>query len=215
MGRVRVAGYVASLKKVRDGVGADILEGWTDDEPAQGCHGDQGLGVCPRDELVDPTGWNRDHARRALRQALELRTHPRHPPLYGPGVIEAQAVCWAVLRAPAGKRLTRVLPVLVPLQGRDRELVLTDEEAALLMRISAATIDRKLARERANLVLGAGSMSSQAGYESRGELLDEVLDLGFMRRRCRPRARPLAGWLREGNLRSSVAEALSPNRRSS
>jgi hypothetical protein len=28
MGKVRVAGYVASLEKVREEVGADILEGW-------------------------------------------------------------------------------------------------------------------------------------------------------------------------------------------
>jgi hypothetical protein len=28
MGKVRVAGYVASLEKVREGPGADILEKW-------------------------------------------------------------------------------------------------------------------------------------------------------------------------------------------
>jgi hypothetical protein len=35
--------------------------------------------------------------------------------------------CWAVLRAPAGNRLAPMLPVL----GRDGELELSEEEAAL------------------------------------------------------------------------------------
>lgn len=106
------------------------------------------------DELVALTGWNRDYARRALREALELhpvRARVPRPPLYGPKVIEALVVCWAVLRAPAGKRLAPMLPVLVPMLRRDGELTLTDAEAALLMRMSAATIDRKLAPERVKL----------------------------------------------------------------
>ena len=97
------------------------------------------------DELVELTRWNRDYARRALRQALELRpvrSRPPRAPVYGPEIIDALVVCWAVLRAPAGKRLAPMLPVLVPLLRRDRELALTDEAAELLMRMSAATIDR-------------------------------------------------------------------------
>jgi hypothetical protein len=66
-------------------------------------------------------------------------------------VIEALVVCWAVLRAPAGKRLAPMLRVPVPLLRRDGELDLKDTAAVLLMRMSAATIDRTLVPERAKL----------------------------------------------------------------
>ena len=46
-----------------------------------------------------------------------------------------------------------MLAVLVPLLRRDGELDLTDAEAALLVRISAATIDRRLGPERFMMML--------------------------------------------------------------
>jgi hypothetical protein len=57
-----------------------------------------------------------------------------------------------VLRAPAGRLLAPVLPVLMPLLLWDKELAITDDQADLLMRMSAATIDRKLAGERAKFI---------------------------------------------------------------
>ena len=105
--------------------------------------------------LVELTGWHRDYARAALRDALKLKVVTQRQsrgPTYGPRIIVALSKCWAVLRAPAGKRLAPMLPVLVPLLRRDGELDLTDVEAALLVEMSAATIDRRLAGERAKMM---------------------------------------------------------------
>ncbi|MGY4544274.1 hypothetical protein ACVWY0_004218 [Arthrobacter sp. UYNi723] len=51
------------------------------------------------DELCASTGWHRDHARRALRQALVLKVvkpRPPRPPVYGEAVVTALRFLWAV-----------------------------------------------------------------------------------------------------------------------
>ena len=105
------------------------------------------------DELCAVTGWHRDHARTALRSALApkpaTRQRKSRPPVYGEDVITALRKVWAVLDAPAGKRLA-------PFPARDRrpahrlgELDISDTTRYQLVRMSAATIDRRLAPDRA------------------------------------------------------------------
>jgi hypothetical protein len=104
------------------------------------------------DELCATTGWHRNHARKALTTALQPKlVSPRspRPPKYGPDVIAALTVCWTVLGMPAGKRLAPMLGELVMVLRHFGELVIDDATAALLVSMSAATIDRRLAGERA------------------------------------------------------------------
>lgn len=99
------------------------------------------------DQIVKLTGWHRDHARARLRAAGEIRVvqaRSARRPVYSSRVISALELCWRVGRAPSGKRLAPMLPMLVPMLRRDGELDLTDTEAELLMKMSAATIDRRL-----------------------------------------------------------------------
>ena len=105
------------------------------------------------DELCANTGWHRNHARKALTAALQPkvvtpRRSPR-PAIYGPEVIAALTVCWPVLGMPAGKRLAPMLNELVAVLRHFRELVIDEDTAELLVSMSAATIDRRLAGERA------------------------------------------------------------------
>jgi hypothetical protein len=102
------------------------------------------------------TGFNRDYARRALKQALRPRVvKPRtpRPPTYDAKVVAALQKCWAVVNAPAGKRLAPILAELVPLLRGHGELDIDDDTAVLLIAMSAATIDRRLAPARSTLVL--------------------------------------------------------------
>ena len=108
------------------------------------------------DELCATTGWHRNHARKALGLALRpriVRERRPRPATYGPEVVAALRLCWAVLGAPTGKRLAPVLPDLVPRLRRFGELETSDETAALLVVMSAATIDRRLVADRAAMVL--------------------------------------------------------------
>lgn len=108
------------------------------------------------DELCATTGWHRDHARKALRLALRpvvVRARRVRPPVYGEEVIAALRLVWAVLDAPAGKRMAPFLPEIVERLRSVGELKISDEVADQLVAMSAATIDRRLAGDRAWLRL--------------------------------------------------------------
>ena len=108
------------------------------------------------DELCATTGWHRNHARKALAAALKpkiVRARKRREPRYGVDVVAALAFCWAVLGAPSGKRLAPIMAELVPRLRHFRELVITDEVAVALIAMSPATMDRRLATDRAKMQL--------------------------------------------------------------
>jgi len=80
-------------------------------------------------------------------------------PVYGREVVAALRFCWAVLGAPTGKWLAVVLATLVPTLRRFGELEISDELAAQLVAMSPATIDRRLAADRAAMTLKGRSLS--------------------------------------------------------
>ncbi|MGO9355345.1 MAG: integrase catalytic domain-containing protein [Mycobacterium sp.] len=125
------------------------------------------------DELCANTGWHRNHARKALSAALQPkvvtpRRSPR-PPVYGPDVVAALTVCWLVLGMPAGKRLAPMLTELVAVLRQFGELVIDDDTAELLVSMSAATIDRRLAGERAKRQL-KGRRATKPGSLLRSQI---------------------------------------------
>lgn len=79
------------------------------------------------DDLCANTGWHRNHARKALKAALQpkiVTARSARPVKYGPDVIAALTVCWTVLGMPAGKRLAPMLGELVAVLRHVGELVI-------------------------------------------------------------------------------------------
>ena len=115
------------------------------------------------DHLCAVTGWHRDHARKAIRQAVAAVDANQPPPrrsrapvfTYGPEVVEALERAWAVSDGITGKRLAPFLADLVCSLRRHGELSIDDDLADRLCSMSAATIDRRLAEARRGLSLEA------------------------------------------------------------
>jgi hypothetical protein len=74
-------------------------------------------------------------------------------PKYDKDTVTALRFCWAVLGAPTGKRLAPVIGELVPTLRRFEELRISDDTERALIGMSAATMDRRLAPDRAKIAL--------------------------------------------------------------
>ena len=104
------------------------------------------------DELCELTGWTRRHARRALlAPATPAAPRAPRPRIYGEEVLEPLRFVWATLGGPAGKRLAPFMAEAVEALERHGEIELSPEIRDKLLQISAATIDRVLAPDRAKL----------------------------------------------------------------
>jgi len=106
------------------------------------------------DELCALTGWTRRHARRALSESVQrepIAPRRQTPRLYGQDIKEPLRFVWATLGGPAGKRLAPFMAEAIEALQRHGELEVSSQVRDKLCRISAATIDRMLAPERARL----------------------------------------------------------------
>src|SRR4030065_716496 len=120
------------------------------------------------DELVALTGYNRWYvvgllrwdgkairAGRRVRLVGDLRkkvTRTRQR-LYGEAELGSLNQIWAIMDCIGGKRLAAVLPEVIPILEKHREIVLDAITRKKLLSISASTIDRLLAPERRNWML--------------------------------------------------------------
>lgn len=113
------------------------------------------------DAVCQVTGWHRDHARKAIRQALAERARGGPVPrkqrdpirVYDDAAVELLTRCWAALDGPTGKRLGPALGEALANMGRHGHLTGVEEATiGQVLAMSPATIDRRLAGARTGLV---------------------------------------------------------------
>jgi hypothetical protein len=102
------------------------------------------------DEFVAVAGYHRKHAIRLLRKELGVQESPRRKgkSLYDEATRQAVILLWEAADRICGKRLKALLPALIEAMERHGHLQLDTEVRALLLRISASTIDRLLGHVR-------------------------------------------------------------------
>lgn len=132
------------------------------------------------DELTAMTGWHRKHAVRALSQRVAALAPsgsrntavtsavgddvlPRRRRGKYDGIRDALIVLWESSDRVCGKRLVVMLPTLLPAVERHGRLKPTSEQRALLLSVSAATIDRMLVDVR---VAASGGRRRRVGFYS-------------------------------------------------
>jgi hypothetical protein len=104
------------------------------------------------DELCALTGWNRSYAARRLRTAPRKRSGPEtrgRKKTYTSEVLIPLRKVWASMKGACGKRIAAGKDDVLHALLRDGDLSCPEHVLALLRSMSAATIDRLLAPDRA------------------------------------------------------------------
>jgi Integrase core domain len=117
------------------------------------------------DELCAVTGWHRKHAIRALSVdgssvSTALRRRGR---TYGSSIRDALIALWDASDRLCSKRLVAMIPFLLPALERHGRFNLSAEERSLVLKVSAATIDRLLSEVK---IAAAGGRRRRAGFSS-------------------------------------------------
>lgn len=99
------------------------------------------------DEFIATTGYHRKHAIRLLKHGLPAKGRERRgrQRTYSGEAVRHLVAIWEVTGRICGKRLQPFLPTLVAALERHDEVCLDGETRAQLLRMSASTIDRKVA----------------------------------------------------------------------
>jgi Integrase core domain len=118
------------------------------------------------DELCKVTGWHRKHAVRALgvrSTTIVLNRPRRRKPTYGSIIEDAVVALWEASDRVCGKRLKVMIPTLLPALERHGRLELSKADRALVLEVSATTIDRQLVDTK---IAAAGGKRRRVGFYS-------------------------------------------------
>ena len=120
------------------------------------------------DALCRTTGWHRKHAVRALRRRVLDKAVETQPPRkrkrrYGAAIKDALTALWEASDRVCGKRLVVMIPILLSALVRHGRLELGEGEWAVLLTVSAATIDRMLGDVK---FAAAGGRRRRVGFYS-------------------------------------------------
>ena len=117
------------------------------------------------DELCAVTGWHRKHAVRALcGHSRDAADKPRQrTSRYGATIKDAVVALWEASDRVCGKRLVVMISALLPALEAHGRLTLGRQDRALVLSVSAATIDRLLVAAK---VAASGGRRRRAGFSS-------------------------------------------------
>ena len=117
------------------------------------------------DELCAVTGWHRKHAVRALASHVGISPEARRQrsPTYDATIRDALVALWEASDRICGKRLKVMIPTLLPWLERHGRLKLDQAGRALVLGVSAATIDRLLVETK---IAAAGGKRRRVGFYS-------------------------------------------------